>query len=173
MAWGFIGLGVLALGFGVYMLLIARESASWPTVEGQIEAVKIEKTTRRASSSSSRSSTARPKKTRYHVALVYSYAVDGQRYEASRYSIGQGSRISKKYKQRDEARQAARAYATGDAIVVHYNPDDPSEAVIQAGVTGASWVPFVFGLLFAGVGSYLLLIPRRRKVPEPENSTGP
>jgi hypothetical protein len=165
-AWLFIGLGVLALGFGVYMLNVARQSASWPSAEGQIEAVKVEKTTTSRRSSSSSTSTARQKKTRYHVSLVYSYDVDGQIHESSRYSIGQGSRVSKKYRKRDDATQAARAYTKGDAITVHYNPADPSEAVIRAGVTGASWVPFVFGLLFAGVGGYLFFNPRPRKTAE-------
>lgn len=45
MAWSFVGLGVLALGFGVYMLNAARESASWPSADGQIEEVKVEKKT--------------------------------------------------------------------------------------------------------------------------------
>ncbi|HMB89575.1 MAG TPA: DUF3592 domain-containing protein [Rhodothermales bacterium] len=161
-AWAFVGLGMVALGFGVYMLHIARQSASWPSKEGRIEAVTVEKTTSRRRSSSSSRSTARQKKTRYHVSLVYSY-VDGQVHESSRYSIGQSRRISQKYRKREDATQAARAYATGDTITVRYNPADPSEAVIKAGITGATWLPLVFGLLFSGLGAYLYSGIRRKK----------
>ena len=150
-----MGLGVLALGYGVYLFSAAQQSASWASTEGRIEHVEIEvSTTTRKTSSSSRPSE-RQKKIRYYVALAYSYEVDGHTYEASRYAFGQGARVSKKYKTHEAAQEAARSYVSGDPIAVHYDPSDPSEAVIRAGVTRAIWLPFVFGLLFAGVGTAL------------------
>lgn len=166
-AWSFVGLGILALGYGVYQLQMARQSASWSVAEGRIERVDIEvSTTTRKRSSSSRPN-AREKKTRYYVTLAYSYVVKGQIYQASRYAFGQGARVGKRYKTREAAREAARAYAAGDPIPVYYDPADPSEAVIKAGVTGAIWLPFLFGLLFVGLGGFLFAPHRFKKTSAP------
>lgn len=163
-AFAFIGLGIVALGYGVYQLQMARQSASWSVAEGRIEGVDIEVSTTTRKRSSSSHPPAHQKKTRYYFSLTYSYVVDGQTHRASRYAFGRGSRVGKAHRTRAEALKAARAFPTGDPIPVYYDPSDPSEAVIIAGVSGAIWLPFLFGLLFVGLGGFLYFPNRFKKL---------
>jgi hypothetical protein len=75
--------------------------------------------------------------------LRYQYTVDNVIQKGSLYdsfgSLGKGRSIGM-----DEAEGLAKVYRVGAPLVVYYNPNKPSEAVISPGFSGYRWVPVIF-----------------------------
>jgi hypothetical protein len=106
------GLGLGALGgllsvFGIYFLFIANESLSWSSVEGAV----VEAEVRTDVSLRTNPSGATPNPSvEYYVSVNYTYDVEGNPYFSSRYSLGQGDRASRTYKERADATAEAASW---------------------------------------------------------------
>lgn len=108
-----IGAG-LAL-YGVYAHWMASRSQSWPTTPGRVILSEVE-------------TRYRTKGRRSHTAhIVYEYEVDGVRYECDRINFGGKTRHSLHH----FAEQQAFRYPTQMDVLVAYNPDNPSQAVLE------------------------------------------
>lgn len=158
-----IVLGIALLVFGVSFVQQANESRNWPMVTGQITNVRV--TWDRTGSTS----TTRVRDREYYYMIYYDYTVDGQAYSSTRYSLGGGSNAAgRTYRNEDEAREAAAdAYTPASDIVVFYDPNYPSSAVLQPGAGFDTYIPLIFSaflLLFgAGFFSLFLRLNRLRK----------
>lgn len=155
---GTLALGVLFFAFGVSFLLEANASRNWPTAQGTVDTVRV---TWRTDSSSNRN----PPDREYYYEIYYSYAVDGQPFEGSRYSLGDGSTASDRmYRTEEEAREAAfNAWAPAQIVAVYYDPADPASAVLDPGANTGTYVPLIFGsvLLLSGLGILWLYLRQR------------
>ena len=81
--------------------------------------------------------------------FAYEYEVDGQTYRSDRYSFGSvgGDRTV-----------GIKRFRRGDAVIVHYDPRDPSVAVLEKRQPGAFvYVVLLFGLLFLQASAGCLL----------------
>lgn len=118
--------GLCGVTFAIAEAITAAKIAAargWPTTSGRI--VESHVTTSRSGGKSSRTS--------HHVEATYEYTVGGQRYRSSRitYGVREGARSST-----EAENLRSRYYPPGGSVTVHYDPDDPGEAVLSPGTSG-------------------------------------
>jgi Protein of unknown function (DUF3592) len=135
----FIGCGLLVLLAFLPALRMARATASWPLVSGEIVASKL--VTRWVSSSDGRDEV---RKTR----ITYRYDVAGRSFQGNRIIAGPLGVLC--------ARQVVRRYRKGDTCRVAHHPQRPQVAVLEPGTHFVHWLPPAVGLLFCGLGFYML-----------------
>ncbi|HEY4365504.1 MAG TPA: DUF3592 domain-containing protein [Bryobacteraceae bacterium] len=102
----------------------AHRAKGWPVAEGVVKSSRVEARKTRAGG-------ARGTRVTLHEPVVeYLYTVGGREYFSSQVSFG--ARVSTQ----EEAPAAAWAgkYPEGAKVVVHYNPEHPSVAVLETGV---------------------------------------
>ncbi|MFH7242679.1 MAG: DUF3592 domain-containing protein [Spirulina sp.] len=161
------GLGLGALGglfsvFGIYFLFTANESWSWPSVEGSVVNSEVR---RDISLRHSTAGTTRKTHTKYYVSVNYTYDVEGTSYLSSRYSLGQGDRVSRTYKDRSDAEAEAESrFPEGTTVTVHYDPKQPTEAVLAAGWNWGTFVPLLMGIFLGGSGWLFYAVSRSTNV---------
>jgi len=152
-------LGLALTGFGVVFVSEANESNEWPVVDGNVQNVLVRWTT-----SSSDGDSANPNR-EYHYEVTYEYIVNDQVYTADRYSLGSGSNAAdRSYNEEEQARSAAfAAYQPAQSVPVHYDPADPSSAVLSPGANWGTYVPLIMGLLLllGGAGVFWFYLRQR------------
>lgn len=127
----FFLVGLVAIGFGGWNLWRSLECSRWPTVTGVVKSAKMQ------------SSTDNDGGTTYSPKVAYSYEVAGSRFEGDRLAFGVMSSSS------GYAAGVLSRYPVGQTVTVHYLPEDPSEAVLETGIHGGTWVCFGVGTAFA------------------------
>jgi Protein of unknown function (DUF3592) len=150
-AMEYVGLGLLALGivwiagFGYThfrALGKAKAAESWPTATGRVvssEIVEEESTDREGGTS-----------TWYNPVVTYAYSVGGRELTGRRLRFGNYRSSNRK-----KAEAALAHYPVGSEPAVRYNPQDPSECVLETSKPGPIYlVMAVFGFLFVGFGAY-------------------
>ncbi len=112
----------------------ARASADWPTAQGQITASEIEHSTDSDGDDV------------YTPHVSYTYQANGLSYENFTIKFGETS-----YGDESTALEVLSRYPVGQAVTVHYDPADPDRAVLEAGVSGGSYIVISIGLIFVVV----------------------
>lgn len=138
-----VGAG-LCLFLGVPTLSGAKASESWPTVDGVVIESRVE----------SKRSSGKNNGTTYKAIVVYDYEVDGQPYSSGRIWFGSDISTSNQAQMRNTTKQ----YPKGQTVKVHYDPENPLEAVLQPGAFWSSYFMIVFGSVFAFIGGAVLLV---------------
>jgi hypothetical protein len=95
----------------------------------------------------------------YAPRIAYAYSVAGKKYEGSRYRYGQIAGRG------DAVRGIVASLPVGSEVVVHYSPNDPSEAILRSGLEGGDLIQVIFSLPFNLVMLGLWLAIRYRVVP--------
>lgn len=101
----------------------AWSARAWPTVEGEVVHSRL---------------TGRAFDVRYR------YTVDGAALESRRVHVGQFSGLE------GYARAIAARYPTGSPVLVYYDPDEPSSAVLEHRVPWTSLLLTVIGVVLLG-----------------------
>ena len=140
--WLFIAIGLVAVGAGVWTLIKSIRTERWPVTDGVIQSAEMK------SHSGSKGGTT------YSAEVTYTYQVNGVRYKGNKVAIGQMS-ASPEY-----AQGILNRYPVGKKVSVHYSPTDPSEAVLETGIHGGTWICFGVGTAFALFGAMFLQIQR-------------
>ena len=146
----FFAVGVGILSSGISNLMLASKAKSWPTTEGTIKSSKCVYYHVMSESST------------YLTHVNYSYSVAGQSYEGDRIAFGyRGS-----WWQGPNQKIADRL-SSARTVLVRYDPDRPSMAVLSCGLN-ASTAMTLFG------GSWLLLMSAAIgfRVRRPQSNTG-
>ncbi len=130
----FLGLfGLVFIGGALWLRNMSARASGWPAVEGEVTKSLLE--TEHLANTASAS-------------IAYRFTVDGHEYEASQFSFAVQSAMLV------HAKRLLVEYPVGRKVQVHYDPSNPSSAVIQTGPSGwklfaASGAVFVAaGLLF-------------------------
>lgn len=129
----------------------SRASTSWPMVSGRITraAVVEEEIEDRRDDEAIRT----PRHTRrYQVDLRYAYHVGGR--DLTGTAVGAG--WTPVFGRRADADAAAALYREGQLVAVHYDPADPSNAVLEAGKSDGALAPLLFAAMFAAGGGAML-----------------
>jgi hypothetical protein len=136
-----VGLVFLFLAFNLNRK--AKKAAeSWPTVPGTVVNSSVTIRTSHSTKGQTRIS---------HVPVVnYEYQVDEQKYATDRITFGSASFGKKK------ADAIVAAYPQGAPVTVHYDPIDPSKAVLETKAIGVGSNIFL-GILLLAVGSLALI----------------
>ena len=130
----------VAFKIGKPMLETAKASADWPTIEATI--LSSEVVTKRKDS-----------KTMYSADINYAYEVENKKYKSNQIRIGGSTSSSNS----SGAYDTTDKYPKGAKVEAHYNPDKPAEAVLEAGTTFMTHLPYYVGLLFLVLGAFTLL----------------
>lgn len=143
-AWVFVLLfaaaGCASVYYGGRGIIMGAASSKWSSTMG-----KIKNCDPKRSSSNKNNSIS----TVYHARVIYEFTVDGEAFTGDRYSYGESTQGS--YSSADSAK---RQFPKGSGIKVYYNPADPSESVLKAGIIWSKslgWL--VVGLIMLGITS--------------------
>ena len=139
-----IGLGLLV--FGAAQVKKGRASVAWPTTEGEIMAAEM--TGNRGDS------------TTYGAKIIYAYELGKTGFSGDKVSLGDYSSSNSEH-----AREILRRYPIGKKVLVYYNPEDPSEAILEPGIRGITWILLGVGavLFVAALISLLMFEQKLRK----------
>jgi cytoskeletal protein RodZ len=132
---GVVGLGVLVWGF-LRMRQTAR-TKNWPTTQGTIRSSTV--TSREApplrQEESYDDDAPKPKpQVLYRPRVEYTYTVDGQTYTGTALGRDMVEVSSSQHAKTHAARYVPRA-----PVTVFYDPNDPSQALLEPGVQATSW----------------------------------
>ena len=129
----------------------------WPTVEGALTSVGLEKIRKAASNIGHGNN---PKVTFYKPRISYSYEVQGARFIGNRVQFGMPKRESVKLR----GEQAIRGFSVGQTVRVHYDPRTPKESVLETGVH-PFWkkrLSFVLWMMALSGGGWMLATKLRQ-----------
>jgi len=128
--WLFIVIGLASAGAGVWMLAKSLRSEHWPSTSGIVRSAEM-----KSHSGNHGSRT-------WSAEVTYTYQVAGTDYTGDKVSIGAMSSSS------ESARGILNRYPAGKNVSVHYSPGDPSEAVLETGIHGGTWICLGVGTAF-------------------------
>jgi hypothetical protein len=144
-------LGVLiCIIIGVVFLLIyfrqltkVRASQGWSEVEGTV----LESWVRREESDDDEGGVSYS----YYPEIRYQYKVMGNEYQGEKIAFG-----GKTGGLRSWANRKVAKYPTGSNVTIFYQPDNPTNAVLERRV---SMVLLVFGIIFVLIGVFIYVFP--------------
>lgn len=134
--------GLAVGGYGVWCVIQAKASASWPSVDGVVETSGI------AAGTSAASDSRHATETTHRSDVVYRYKVGDVSYTGARVAFG--GFVSKGP---SAAGAVVEKYAPGRPVKVYYAVNNPREAVLEPGVRSQAWMPVIIGgiLVFAAL----------------------
>lgn len=151
----FLMVGIAFVSFGVSLLQQGIASQSWYPTDGKIITSNIE--THEETHHSDHGTT---HSTTYGANIVYQYTVNGINYSSNKVSLGDYSSSDANH-----AQQIVNRYPVGESVTVYYNPENPSDAVLERGTTEFPYIIIIFGLMPIIVGTvvlYFMLIRKKK-----------
>lgn len=137
----FAGLGACFAAWSLWELIQAVASKKWARTDGVVVVSDLQR-----SRDSDGGYMYRPE-------ISYRYEVNGNEFVASRPRFG--SSVSVNWS--GPAVRITRKYKAGSRVTVFYDPTDPSQSVLEPGVTVLVWVSLVGGLIFTTLGFAFVL----------------
>ena len=128
----FMVFGLIGLGVGLELILTGINSTRWPTTRGRIVTSEITMEYRPNHDT-----------TYYHPEVTYTYSVAGQEYQGRQVSVGDHDSDSVK-----SARKITDKYFRTMDVEVFYDPNDPSNALLEPGFRFSSVLIFMAGAVF-------------------------
>jgi hypothetical protein len=129
----FLLLGLVLAGFSAFHLRRAIRSRHWPSTEGRVTEARLEEDS----------------DGQFSVAVSYRYQVDGQTHR--------GSEDVKHWRPtRESAQMIARKFPPGEPLVVFYDPEKPSVAVLRPGRTAGPVMLLLLSCAIGGVGLFFM-----------------
>lgn len=117
------GMGMFTALLTLVMELQVRATLKWPYAPGRIVSAGVQKY---------REGGVGARGPMYRSKVVYKYQVAGNNYKSDQVSLG----MVTSWNSAMAAGKATSKYKAGDAIQVYYNPDKPSEAVLERNFKG-------------------------------------
>lgn len=136
----FVIVALVMGGIAVRGQMRARASRNWPMAVGKVLFATVD--ARRSRSGSGYS-------TNYYPNVIYEYVVNGQRfqnnqmYSGVQYGLGSYKRVEQK----------VAKYPPGSTVQVYYNPENPSQAVLEQSAPGSKilWFVVLFILVMVAI----------------------
>ena len=144
----FVGIGLFALFRGLVQYRTGKASSGWPSVKGKVTLATVNVT----SSTDEDGSTSK----RYSPRVEYTYSVSGRNHSGSQVVIGSQATYGSR-----AGAEAKLTYRSGQQVDVYYNPEKPSQAVLEAGAVGGAWGTLLIGIVFAVVGAVVIFFNLR------------
>jgi hypothetical protein len=131
--------GIVFFVISIQDLLSGLQSERWPVTEGTIQSAAI-----------NRHVAGRGGHT-YDVDISYSYQINGQNFLGNQLAFGDIDWFS------SQNQTILARYPVGKKIQVHYSPNNPQLAVLEAGIVGETWLCLGVGAFFILAGTIMLL----------------
>lgn len=139
-------ISIAAVVTGVSMMSASGTARGWPVVTGKIVERGVGPATTTGASRAGRYVEPR---------VTYTYTVDGKHFAGHRIALAANA-----YDE-DQARQVANELP--DSVEVHYNPSDPSDALLQPSAIGMSILILIVGGLGLLISAGLLFASFTKK----------
>jgi len=120
--------GLAIMAYGIHLVLKSRRARFWPTAQGTIVDSRVREVKDEEGSS-------------YEAYILYEYSVNGVKLRSDVWRLGVGRSSFTGF-----AKKAVAKYPIGLSVPVYYNPDKPTDAMLETG--NASWAFLLFGLMF-------------------------
>jgi hypothetical protein len=137
----FAAVGIGLIVFGLRDRKKAKATETWPTANGTILSARLDQQTR-----TERNQGRTYTRTSYTPIIEYTYTVGGQTHQGSR--IFPGTSMSYDH---GTAQNIVNRYQPGAAVTVHYDPGDPTQAVLETKAKGGNLF-LILGGVFALLG---------------------
>ncbi len=138
----FVFVGLIVVGIGIWIFVKSIRAEYWPVTDGIVRSAEM------------KSHSSRHGRASYSAEVTYDYQVAGKSYTGDKVAIGQMSASS------EYARGILKRYPVGKRVSVHYSTGDPSDAVLEPGIHGGTWICLGVGTLFTLLGIMHLQIDR-------------
>jgi hypothetical protein len=125
---------MIFLGVGLWMINKGMQSENWEKGTATITSSEIEKTESKSKDAQGFTQTS----TSYGVSVKYSYTVEGGNYEGNTVGFGTMS-----HNERSDAQDELKSYPKGKTIDVYYDPENPSDSVLNKGVFWPMYIMIV------------------------------
>lgn len=136
------GLGIFLMVMGMLSLQQGKEARSWKVVAGRITRSTLEE--KRVDTSYGDG--LRRSEVGYQPQIEYQYRVGDETLTGKRLSL-----VEKQYTQK-AGQKVLEKYPIGVTVQVHYDPENPQEAVIATGTVLSSFIFMLGGLALVAVG---------------------
>ncbi len=148
--------GIATLGYFIYLIRAADDSAYWPSTSGKLATCRVAK--HRSSSAGGRYGYgSRSDSVSYDLEVEYDYEVAGVPHRGRRFYFGPRTG------DRSYWEKKAREYCGERTVEVHYNPRAPEESVLETKGSEENYIFILMGLGFLGYGLYVAgLVIRKR-----------
>jgi hypothetical protein len=137
----FFLLGVGLAVFGFVQRKKAKTTETWPTASGSIVSSRLDQSTRTERKDNGTYTT-----TSYTTIVEYTYEVSGKTYQGNK--VFPGASMSYDH---GTAQGIVNRYQPGAAVTVHYDPADPTQAVLETKSKGGNLF-LILGAVFAVLG---------------------
>jgi hypothetical protein len=137
----FAVIGVALLIFGQRQRSQAKATEKWPTLSGTIVTARIDQQTR-----TERSQGRTYTRTSHTPVVQYTYDLGGKTFQGNRIFPGSGMSYDL-----GTAQGIINRYQPGQPATVHYDPADPTQAVLETQAKGGS-VFLIIGAVFSVLG---------------------
>jgi hypothetical protein len=135
--------GILLVGWESYSAVLSFQSRSWNTATGTVTKSKLERRHRSRGRSS------------WHPVVEYRYRVKGKTHESTRTHFGDLSSFSSLFSW--DGNGVIERYPKGKSVKVYYNPNNPTQAVLEQDLGLSTYVIIGVGLLLCGFSTYSLV----------------
>lgn len=144
--WFILFLGAFGVYVGVEDILRAAATTQWPSVDGTVVRSGVASPDQASSGGT----------TKYRAEVIYEYTVDGTGLTGRRISAADFATND-----RSMIQAILDRYPVGRIVTVHYQPDDPREAVLEPGLRALSFLIPAIGLATALIGFGLVLFAQK------------
>ena len=141
----FVAIGAVILRYAMRTAEKARQSESWPSVEGEIAHSAILYNTDTTTTNGSVAT--------YKADIAYRYKVNGANYSSSKVAF-----LDLASSSTGRAQSIVERYPDKSKVDVYYNPADPSESILEPGSTGGINVLYLIAGIFATAGVFFLIM---------------
>jgi hypothetical protein len=90
--------------------------------------------------------------------VKYTYTIEDQEYTSQRIYVGHNWWTSWWTSSKERVQDQLQPYREKQPISVYYNPNDPADAVLEAGLTKGAWSTLFIGLMLTLLGGVILAI---------------
>jgi hypothetical protein len=134
----FLAIWLIALVFAVSWYTDAKSPENWPSTVGVITETDVR----------FEFSHGKGPHNNYHPEVNYTYSVDGRTYHGD-----QISKSSKSFRTNADAQLFIENYTVGSHVEVFYDPDNPSDAVLESQIESDLFIPIRVCAIFTVVGA--------------------
>jgi hypothetical protein len=139
----FILIGVAVLWFGVAEFLKAKEAANWKSVDGVILQSEVKSDIRETRENN------RTRKYRvFWAEIKFRYQIEGKELTGNRIRFGEFESDSP-----ESAEVDVMKFPVGKTVAIFFNPENPSESVLETEMQGGVFLLIGLGALFIGAGA--------------------
>jgi hypothetical protein len=132
-------IGLCVALYSYKQISLARGSINWRTVPAEILSSKVKVSQQEAEKKRTY--------TVYSANISFRYTVNGQEFTSNHAMVDQPAKTFSR-----DAEALVAKFPPGKTVMAHYDPANPSYAILETGASKSSYIAFLFGILLMTIG---------------------